>query len=338
MGVGFLAFLGLFGNYDKPGPGVNKDEPPKAAPVRFFEILFRKFSKLVQLNLIFFIPTLLACILMFLIYLFPTHFAIQISGVTQLDGWATFVVPFPLVLLSPFTAGLTYVTRNFAREEHAFVWSDFWDAVKGNWKYFLLNGLICYLVFNILGFSVIYYYNMASTEWLFYIPLWLCLVVALIFLFAQYYLPVMFITFDLKFSHAYKNALIFTAAGLGRNILLTVIIAALIIIMISVPLLNITLLIYLLLLLFILFSFFSYLINFTVYPVIDRYLIQPYNRMQRGEPEEEEKPAQSFEEEFPGLFSQPIEDEEEDEDKYVYINGKLVKKSELKKGEQENQE
>ena len=62
-----MGFLGLFGNYDKPGPGVNKDEPPKAAPVRFFEILFRKFTKLVQLNLIFIIPTLVALALMFLL-------------------------------------------------------------------------------------------------------------------------------------------------------------------------------------------------------------------------------------------------------------------------------
>ena len=61
-----MGFLGLFGNYDKPGPGVNKDEPPKAAPVRFFEILFRKFTKLVQLNLIFIIPTLVALALLFL--------------------------------------------------------------------------------------------------------------------------------------------------------------------------------------------------------------------------------------------------------------------------------
>ena len=222
-----MAFLGLFGNYDKPGPGVSKDEPPKAAPVRFFEILFRKLSKLIQLNLIFMLPTIVACVLMVALYLCPTHFVIQVSGITQMDGWATFVVPLPFVLLSPFCAGLTIVTRNFAREEHAFVWSDFWDAVKDNWKYFLLNGLICYLVYTILGFSVIYYYNMAATEWLYYIPLWFCVVIAVVFLFSQYYLPVMFVTFDLKFTHAYKNALIFTLAGFGRNILLTVILIAL---------------------------------------------------------------------------------------------------------------
>ena len=45
-----MAFLGIFGNYNKPGPGVNKDDPPKSAPVRFFEILLRKFGQLVQLN------------------------------------------------------------------------------------------------------------------------------------------------------------------------------------------------------------------------------------------------------------------------------------------------
>ena len=270
MGVGFVAFFGLFGNYDKPGPGVSKDEPPKAAPVRFFEILLRKFSKLVQINLIFMIPTIIACVLMVLIYFFPTHFVIQISGITQIDGWATFMVPLPLVFLSPFCAGLTIVTRNFAREEHAFVWSDFWEAVKLNWKYFLLNGFLCYLAYTILGFSIIYYYNMAATEWLYYVPLWLCVVIGVVFLFAQYYLPVMFVTFDLKFTHAYKNALIFTVAGFGRNILLTVILAAMIIAMMNLPLLNITLLIYVLLFVFFLFSFVSFLVNFTVYSLIDR--------------------------------------------------------------------
>ncbi|WP_322173710.1 YesL family protein [Acutalibacter caecimuris] len=330
-----MAFLGLFGNYDKPGPGVSKDEPPKAAPVRFFEVLLRKFSKLVQLNLIFVLPTLVAIVLMVLIYLFPTHFVIQIAGVTQIDGWASFVVPIPLILLTPFSAGLTIVTRNFSREEHAFVWSDFWEAVKTNWKYFLLNGFIGYTVYIILGFSIIYYYNMAIAQWLYYIPLWMCVVVAVVFLFAQYYLPVMFVTFDLKFTHAYKNALIFTVAGFGRNILLTIILAGLMILMLNLPLLNITLLAYALLLLFFLFSFISYLVNFTVYPIIDRYLIQPYQRMQEEKDSDFATPVPA-EEEFAGLFTQV--EEEIDEDKYVYVNGKLVKQSELKKGERKLEE
>lgn len=325
-----MGFFG-FGNYDKPGPGVSKDEPPKAAPIRFFEVFARKFSKLVQLNLIFILPTLVTCILMAAIYVMPTHFVVSISGMFEMDGWATFVVPLPLVLLSPFIAGLTFVTRNFAREEHAFVWSDFWDAVKGNWKYFLLNGLICYGMFTLLGFAVLYYYSMAISEWMYYIPLWLCVVVAIVFLFAQYYLPIMFVTFDLKFKHAYKNALIFTVAGFGRNILVTIILGAMLFAFLNIPLLNITLLAYVLLLIFIIFSFISYLISFTVYPVIDRYMIQAVNRVKTSEPEGS---ASSVEEEFPGLFSQPAEDED-DGDKYVYVNGRLMKKSEIKDNQQD---
>ena len=47
-----------------------------------------------------------------------------------------------LALTGPFTTGVAYVTRNWARDEHAFIWSDFIDAVKGNWKYGLLTGFI----------------------------------------------------------------------------------------------------------------------------------------------------------------------------------------------------
>lgn len=330
-----MGFFG-FGNYDKPGPGVSKDEPPKAAPIRFFEIFFRKFSKLVQANLIFILPTIVVCILMIAIYMAPTHFAVNISGMFEIDGWATFIVPLPLILLSPFLAGLTFITRNFAREEHAFVWSDFWDAVKGNWKYFLLNGLICYGVFTLLSFAFLYYYSMAVSNWIFYIPLWLCVVVAVVFLFAQYYLPIMFITFDLKFTHAYKNALIFTAAGFGRNILVTIILGAMLFALLNIPLLNITLLVYVLLLVFIIFAFISFLISFAVYPVIDRYMIQAAKRMENGEKEETAGPV---EEEFPGLFSQPSAEEDEDDgDKYVYVNGRLMKKSEMKDSRQDNEE
>lgn len=328
--------MGLFGfgNYDKPGPGVSKDEPPKAAPIRFFELLFRKFSKLVQLNLIFILPTIVACVLMVLIYMAPTHFVVSISGVFEIDGWATFVVPLPLILLSPFVAGLAFVTRNFARDEHAFIWSDFWDAVKGNWKYFLLNGMICYGVFTLLGFAVLYYYSMALSGWMYYIPLWICVVIGMVFLFAQYYLPIMFVTFDLKFTHAYKNALIFTVAGFGRNILVTVILAAMLFAFLNIPLLNITLLVYVLLLILFIFAFISYLISFAVYPVIDKYMIQAAKRAENGETSE---PASPVEEEFPGLFSQPGDDDDEadDEDKYVYVNGRLMKSSEIKDQKQD---
>lgn len=336
--------MGLFnfwGNYNKPGPGISKDEAPKAAPIRFFEIFFRKFSKLVQLNLIFMLPAIVVAALMVCLYLFPTHFVLRLpSGnerAVNLDIWTLYAVPLPLILLSPFTAGLTIVTRNFSREEHAFVWSDFWSTVKGNWKYFLLNGAIVYLFYVIISFSLIFYYNNAAQNTFLYVPFWLCIVISLLFLFAQYYLPVMFITFDLKFSQIYKNALIFVFAGFGRNFLITVILLALLIGFLIVPIMPLTVLILILLFAFLLFSFISYLINFTVYPIIDQYLIQPYNkRLQEEKSKAIQDPAEKdpIEESFPELFRAPSEEEDSQEERYVYVNGRLVKQSKLEEQKQ----
>ena len=332
-----MAFLGIFGNYNKPGPGVNKDDPPKAAPVRFFEILLRKFGQLVQLNLIFLIPFAIAVILMGLLFLAPTHFMLQLpveNGAVQIDVWVMYVMPLPLVLLSPFTAGLTFVTRNYAREEHAFVWSDFWENVKNNWKYFLLNGVIVYVVYVVLSFSIMYYYNGTSRGWLFYIPFWLCLILGIVFLFAQYYLPLMFVTFELKFSQAYRNAFILALAGLGRNILITAILGGLFYLVFAViPMMGLTFFILLVLVVFLLFSLISYFINFTVYPVVDRYLIKPY---QQKLEEEKNGPAPAQEDMEQARFFAPPEadngeedDESDEEDKMVYVNGRLMKKSQV---------
>ncbi len=331
-----MAFLGLFGRYDKPGPGVSKEEPPKAAPIRFFQIFFRKFSKLVQANLIFLLPTLAVAAMMFALYLFPTHFILNVpvgDVALRLDIWALYVMPLPVILLFPFMAGLTFIARNFSREEHAFIWSDFWDAVKNNWKYFLLDGIVTYLAYFLLSFSMIYYYNAAATETLFFVPFWLCVVISLFYLFAQYYLPVIFITFDLKFGQAFKNALIFTLAGFGRNLLITLILGVLVFVIIGViPIMPLTVTLLLLLFGLIFFSFSAFLINFTIYPVIDRYMIKPYERQMEeekyGVPEAEKDP---IEKEYADLFTQaPEEEGEEDGEKYVYVNGKLVKQSSLK--------
>ncbi len=326
--------MGLFnfwGNYNKPGPGVNKDEPPKAAPIRFFEIYFRKLSKLVQINLIFLIPLIAVSALMILFYASPTHFTLELSyegDALRLDAWNLYVVPIPLILLAPFTAGLTLVTRNFVREEHAFVWSDFWEAVKNNWKYFLLNGVVIYLAYVVLSYSLIYYYTRAASEPLFYILFWLCILITLLFLFAQYYIPVMFVTFDLRFGQIYKNALIFILAGLGRNFLITVLLVALLCLVLLIPL-PFTILAAVILILFFLFSFISFLINFTVYPVIDRYMVQPYYRKLEEEKESADvkREEDPLAEKFPGLFENDAAEEEEPKEKYVYINGKLVKQS-----------
>lgn len=66
-----------------------------------------------------------------------------------------------IFITGPWTAGVSYVTRNWARDEHAFLWSDCKDAMKENWKGSLVISAITsvvpflvYLCWNFYGQTV----------------------------------------------------------------------------------------------------------------------------------------------------------------------------------------
>ena len=121
-------------------------------------------------------------------------------------------------------------------------------------------------------------------------------------------------------------------AGLGRNLLITVILGALLFLVFSIPLAPLTVLIFLIVAVCLLFSLVSYFINFTVYPIVDRYLIKPYQQKLEEQRTGITAAEKKEEEERDRVFAEPEdEDEDDDEDKFVYVNGRLIRKSELKK-------
>ncbi len=253
--------MGLFfGNYDRPGPGVRKDAPPQKAIPRFFSIFQRKFFDLCKLNLLFCIP---------------------VAVIGALCFWLNSLFPYPavdflpVILLYPFLAGLTFVTRNYAREEHAFIFSDFKDAVKNNWASFLLDGILCYVVFLVMSISIPFYWNAGGKNILYAVGAGLCVMISLLFVFSQYYVPVMLVTFNLKFSQVLKNSFIFAILGVGRNFMLTGLLLLLVFLLYLAPVMGLTILLAILFALFLMFSYCSFLINFAVYPLIDKYMIKP---------------------------------------------------------------
>ena len=286
----------FFGNYDRPGPGVRKDEPKKKAVPRFFSVLHRKFFDLVKLNLLFCLPV--AAVLA-LIFLFS-----RLIDNTLFDF-------LPVILLFPFIGGLTYVTRNYVREEHAFVLWDFKDAVKNNWKPLLIDGVIVYAVCAMLSISVPYYLQVAPKGILSSVAACICILIGLLFLFGQYYAPLLIVTFDLKIGQILKNSMIFAILGLWRNLLVTLLIAVLalftfIAFYIQMPLLII---IFFLLLVFLLFSYCSFLANFAAYPLVDKLMIQPYKKQQEGGSGKEEQDEGESQNALPATT-----DSEEEED------------------------
>lgn len=202
-------FLG-FGNYSKPGRGVSKDEPQKNSFFLFFELYFRKFWKLIEVNMLYFV----LCIPFFIPFILANIYAHN-------NVVLYYISMIPIIGIAIVTSGFTYILRNFAREMPVFIWSDFIDTMKKNWKQSLIFGAIDLVAFFIISFSINFYYHQVSNNNLFSIPFVLCVLCTVIFVFMQYYIFPMLVTFYLNTKQILKNAFIFAFAGLGRNIVIT---------------------------------------------------------------------------------------------------------------------
>ena len=126
---------------------------------------------------------------------------------------------FPCIAVTgPFTAGLSYVTRNWARDEHAFVWSDFKDAVKSNWKQSLLvsaiTGFLPLAVFQ--GYMT--YGQMSSQMPVMAIPQVLMILIAVIWAISVTYMHPLIVSYELKMKNVLKNGIILGIARLPFSI------------------------------------------------------------------------------------------------------------------------
>ena len=237
--------MGLFNDYMREGKGVQKDQyTPRF--ILFFQIYFRKFWNLILINLLY----IISCI--------------------------------PIVTIGPATAGVTKLLRNYAREEHAFIWGDFIETAKKNFKQAFLYATLDLVVTVFLIFDFLSIGNIANR-----VMSILCM--AAIFLaltvwsFMRFYIYNMMVTFRLSFKQLMKNAFIFCWVGFFRNLFTAVILLAVFII---VSMLNFPyqLLIYGTLF----FSFGGFLINFMVQPLIKKHMIDGFDP-ETGERLEEEK-------------------------------------------------
>ena len=252
-------FFGLF-NYEKEGPGIQKNAPKKRAPIVFFEIYWRKFWNLFYANLLFLLINL------------------------------------PVVTRGLADVGLCKITRNFAREKHAFVKEDFFETVGRNWKQALKVGIINLLVTGLLVFNVGYYFlGMFPAVWgvfgmdttslqamnpgiLDYVVVGVTASGYMIFTWMKYYIPMMVVTFKLRTKDVYKNAFKFAIVGLKQNLLISLILIALYVLVAMLFFAcgwEIGILILIVVSLF-LPSFRSLLIQFTIFPLVRKLMIDPY--------------------------------------------------------------
>ncbi len=225
----------------KPGRGVSKNEPEKRRFFLFFEILFAKFIKLVQLNLIFtiaIIPLLIGLFFSFdfnkEVTSFNDFFSMQLFTFAP-DYISLIILALSVFITGPSTAGAVFVLRNMQRREHTWVWSDFWDQFKKNYWKGVSVGALDLVVYVMLYIAFGFYMFVMPTEFAQIGTLMpnlaggVVILVTIIYTWMHFYLYTMMVTFDLKLKPLFKNSFIFAIAKLPLNILITVIIAAVIV-------------------------------------------------------------------------------------------------------------
>ncbi|HEX2947292.1 MAG TPA: YesL family protein [Clostridia bacterium] len=295
-------FFGLF-DYNKPGPGVPENAPPKSPFIVFFEILQRKFWNLIKINFLFVIFDLPAILLGYLVllFLFPNIFpdALNSAEVMTSDMLMKFILLMPLVCVpmvtvGPAQAGFTYILRNYAREEHAFIWSDFKETALKNFKQGMVIGTINFVVTFLMLMSIRAYLLIGNGSIPGMIGTAIMFVLFGVFAMMNIYIYPILITFELSIKQIYKNAVIFAVVKFLPNLGI-LLLSAFITFLTFGMIVPFNQFLGLLLLMLITASLVGFLTNFYAYPKLKKYMIS------RVEDEEDDDDDEDEEEDDDGV-------------------------------------
>lgn len=272
-------FFGFF-DYTKPGKGIRKDEPAKTGVALYFDMLLRRFWKLMSLNLIYLVASLPAIVIGWFISTYYVTWVATVAGVNVKDTVSTLsllCIIMTIVFLQacgsgPATAAMSYVARKYVNDTHSWVWSDFIDNIKSNFKQgigvYIINVFV--ILMCIFGF-MFYSYVMQNT--IAYILRIIVVLITVIFLMMQMYTYQLMAGFELRFKHIYKNAFLLTVAKLPWNVLSAAVVIAIMYgaysLTMSIPIVGI------LVVALLLFSLMNFTQIFMTNNIVKKYVLEP---------------------------------------------------------------
>ena len=218
-----MGMRNLFNNYFYGRPGqrdYTQADLPRNRKQLFHEVLRARRGSLIGLNLLYLLCWIPAILWSFLNLVQLNLIAAEGVGEALNSLLFTYLLLlWPMIALTgPFDMGISYVLRNWARDEHSFPFLDFKSALRANWKQGLLFGAINGLV-PLAAFLCAYFYlQMAALSPLFYLPLCITLAAALLWALIAPLLPTMIVTYRQGFGGLMRNALLMTVATLPKAI------------------------------------------------------------------------------------------------------------------------
>ena len=274
--------MALFGNYQNSGSGISKNAPEKKPFFRFWEIFGRKFWNLINVNLLMmasFLPLVLGAVSV--LYFGETH--TELAVILAMVCGLIFIIFF-----GPIMAGSTQILRNFSREKPCFLLDTFFKTMKSNFKQSMLLGWIDILVSVSVASGMYIYPKMirainesgegsTMTIYALFIAM---LSISIVVLLMSFYGYLMIVSTNLKMKDILKNSLALSFIALKKN-MITLVLSAVIVVAFAIltycfPQVMVVLL------LFTPIAFVGFLIVFNCYPVIQKYVINPYYA-QKGE-------------------------------------------------------
>ena len=139
--------------------------------------------------------------------------------------WASILITaFPIINIGPVRAGFEAVFRNYAREEHSFIWSEYKENMRSNFKQSSLVSLLNLGVFIFLMLDVLLIRGMvfkSTIIWTLYNSFFI--LVLLIYAMINIYIYPMMVTFELSIKNLIKNSLMFAFVRFLPNLLILII-------------------------------------------------------------------------------------------------------------------
>ena len=226
--------------YGKSGKGdYKRDDLPRNRWQLFWEMLRIRLSGLFRLNLmtaIAFLPLIYVLVVMVnalfshLVGLSevvadPEQAALAAEVIKESPNqiysilFSALVMAIPAIAITgPVQAGMAYITRNWARDEHAFIWADFKDAVKENWKQALGVSIITGLAPIIMLVCWQFYGGMAQTSSMLYVvPQVLTMALGIIWMMSLVFMYPMMVTYKMNLRTVIRNSLLLTIGRLPQT-------------------------------------------------------------------------------------------------------------------------
>ena len=190
----------------------------------FFTVLKVRWSQMALLNLLYLIIWIPAIVWTALnVVVLNNNAATEgFSSASLVTTWLLILAPC-IAITGPFTAGVTYVLRNWARDEHSFVWSDFKDTVKANWKQALAVSCISGAIPLLVYVGVTFYAGQVSVNPIFVAPVALVMLIGIVWSLAEMLAYPMLVTYQLKLKDVIRNSVLLALGKLPFSILIKLI-------------------------------------------------------------------------------------------------------------------